>query len=221
MENSLIITSDGSHTIYVPDLDEHYHSIYGAIAESEHIFIKAGYHNCVANPISIFEAGFGTGLNALITALESYKYKSNRTVYYTGIEKYPLADDIISQINYHKFLGVESGSVFRRIHSSSWESCINICGSFYLKKIKADLTDFQFAEKYDLIYFDAFGPLKQPEMWTRDVISNIASATNTNGIFMTYSARGEVRRNLESCGFKVSLLPGPAGKRQIIRAIKI
>ncbi|HLN21970.1 MAG TPA: tRNA (5-methylaminomethyl-2-thiouridine)(34)-methyltransferase MnmD [Bacteroidales bacterium] len=217
--NRLIITSDGSHTIYVPELDEHYHSIHGAIQESEHIFIRNGLRYCESEPVNIFEAGFGTGLNALLTSIEAAQ--KGRIVYYTSIEKYPLGEEYISQLNYDAIIGEKGKDLFGLIHSAQWGSFVQISNNFFLKKIKGDLvTDIVYGS-YDLVYFDAFGPLKQPEMWTPGVFSKISAVTRKDGIFMTYSSRGEVKRALHSCGFRVTLLDGPPGKRQIIRAIKM
>jgi tRNA U34 5-methylaminomethyl-2-thiouridine-forming methyltransferase MnmC len=217
--NELILTSDGSHTIYVPELNEHYHSIHGAVQESSHIFIMNGLEVCKANPLSIFEVGFGTGLNALLTAVICSS--GNREVNYTTIEKYPLDNCIISSLNHHQFSGEKGKEIFNMIHSSPWNISINICKNFNLKKIVSDLTKEQVPGRYDLIFFDAFGPDKQPEMWTREIFKGISSVTNKNGIFVTYSAKGDVKRNLKACGFDVTLIPGPPGKRQMIRAVKI
>jgi tRNA U34 5-methylaminomethyl-2-thiouridine-forming methyltransferase MnmC len=217
--NQLVITSDGSHTIYVPELNEHYHSIHGAVQESEHIFIGAGYEYCRAEPMHIFEAGFGTGLNALLTAVKAVRDK--REIYYTSIEKYPVSEDLIRSLNYQEFSGSDGKRIFELIHSSSWGKMNNICSNFSLKKIEGDLADFIPEYPIDLVYFDAFGPDKQPSMWTREIFKRLSSAMITDGILVTYSAKGEVKRNLRSVGFEVKLLPGPPGKREIISAKKI
>jgi tRNA U34 5-methylaminomethyl-2-thiouridine-forming methyltransferase MnmC len=214
----LITTNDGSHTIYVPELDEHYHSVHGAVQESEFIFIRNGLHFCKANPVNIFEAGFGTGLNALLTAMQSFS--GTRLINYTAIEKNPLPENMISVLNYHNFAGPGSKEVFDSIHSIGWNTEKKICDNFTLRKIKGDLTILNMKGKYDLIYFDAFSPDKQPEMWTSHIFGMIADITTKSGILVTYCVKGEVKRNLKSCGFTVSLLPGPPGKRQILRAIK-
>jgi tRNA U34 5-methylaminomethyl-2-thiouridine-forming methyltransferase MnmC len=215
----LINTADGSHTIYVTELDEHYHSVHGAVQESTFIFIRNGFDFCKADPLSILEIGFGTGLNALLTAISSYK--GTREVDYTSIENHPLDIKIISLLNHNKFAGEDGREIFNLIHSSPWEISVNICTNFNLKKIETDFTKERLAGRYDLIYFDAFGPDKQPEMWTRELFSGISAVTNRNGVLVTYSAKGEVKRSLKACGFDVTLLPGPPGKRQMIRAIKI
>jgi tRNA U34 5-methylaminomethyl-2-thiouridine-forming methyltransferase MnmC len=217
--NKLITTSDGSHTIYVPELDEHYHSIHGAVQESTFIFIKNGFETCTADPLNIFEVGFGTGLNAFLTAVRSLS--EEREVNYTSIEKYPVDENIIRSLNHNLFAGEAGKKIFNLIHSASWNDMVKINKNFNLRKIKGDFTKDIIQGKYDLIYFDAFAPDKQPEMWTSEIFASVAAATNKNGILVTYSAKGQVKRNLQSCGFEVTLLPGPPGKRQIIRAVKM
>jgi tRNA U34 5-methylaminomethyl-2-thiouridine-forming methyltransferase MnmC len=218
MHHALIETSDGSHTIYVPELDEHYHSIHGAVQESSFIFIRNGFDISEADPINILEIGFGTGLNVLLTAIHGLAGKRN--IYYTSIEKYPLGNEIIESLNHHSFAGPEGRKIFNRIHAAEWNSMINICPNFNIKKIRTDLTEKKPEGIFDLVYFDAFGPDKQPEMWTPEIFRSIADVTRRNGILVTYSAKGEVKRNLKAVGFDVELLPGPPGKRQMIRAVK-
>jgi len=216
--NQIITTSDGSHTIFVPELNEHYHSVHGAVQESDFIFIGSGFNKSNADPVNIFEVGFGTGLNALLTGLKSIH--ENRAVNYTTIEKYPLEEAVTGSLNHHIYAGEGGKELFDLIHNAPWEKWITIHKNFNLKKIKGDITKHPVSGKFDLIYFDAFGPDKQPEMWTKDIFAFIASVTEKDGILVTYSAKGEVKRNLQYCGFEVTLLPGPPGKRQIIRAIK-
>jgi tRNA U34 5-methylaminomethyl-2-thiouridine-forming methyltransferase MnmC len=215
----LITTSDGSHTIFVPELNEHYHSIHGAVQESNFIFINTGFAGCMADPVRILEVGFGTGLNALLTVLKSQT--GDRKVFYTTVEKYPLEETILRSLNHHLFAGDYGKELSDLIHSAQWNKEVEICKNFTIMKIEGDITDAPFSGKYDLIYFDAFGPDKQPEMWTIEVFASIASVTEKGGALVTYSAKGEVKRNLKACGFEVTLLPGPPGKRQIIRAVKI
>ena len=216
--NQLVTTSDGSHTIYVPELDEHYHSVHGAVQESEYIFIKYGFNLCMADPLSIFEVGFGTGLNALLTAVRAEE--SRREVFYSSIEKYPLDRQMVSSLNHHLYAGKNGSELFDRIHSAEWGVNSKISPGFNLLKINGDLLDYGITGEYNLVYFDAFGPDKQPEMWTRRILEKISRSVKPGGIFVTYSAKGEIRRLLTYCGFRVILEPGPPGKRQIIRAIK-
>lgn len=217
--NQLVKTEDGSHTIWVPELDEHYHSIHGAVQESEHIFIKAGYEECTSDPLYVFEAGFGTGLNALLTAVRSIR--DNREVFYTSIEKYPVSNDLIRSLNHYEYAGNDGEKIYALIHSSPWGEMNGIWGKFHLLKAVADIADFIPAFPVDLVYFDAFGPEKQPTLWTKEIFERIASAMKPGGILVTYSVKGEVKRNLRSAGFKVKRIPGPPGKRQIISAKKI
>lgn len=212
-------TSDGSHTLYVPELNEHYHSIHGAVQESKIIFIAAGFDRSRADPLNIFEVGFGTGLNALLTCIKCASGK--REVNYTAIEKYPVDETIVSSLNHHLYSGESGKELSDLIHSAQWDKWVSISKNFNLRKIRGDITSFPLTGKYDLIYFDAFGPDKQPEMWTINVFASIASVTVKDGALVTYSAKGEVKRILKACGFEVTLLPGPPGKRQIIRAVKI
>jgi len=216
--NEIVITADGSHTIFVPELNEHFHSVHGAVQESDFIYIRNGFSVCKADPLNIFEVGFGTGLNALLTAVKCSSGK--REVNYTTIEKYPVKNNIINKLNHHLYAGDKSKQIFDSMHSSPWNKKLNISRNFIFNKILGDITVETPSGYFDLIYFDAFGPDKQPEIWTINVFERIAGITNRNGILVTYSAKGEVKRNLINCGFNVTLLPGPPGKRQIIRAIK-
>jgi tRNA U34 5-methylaminomethyl-2-thiouridine-forming methyltransferase MnmC len=217
--HQIIETEDGSNTLYVPGLNEHYHSVHGAVQESEHIFINCGFRFLKAETARIFEAGLGTGLNALLTAVEAST--GSKMVSYTSAEKYPLGSEITGKLNYSLFAGNEGSVLYNAIHSAEWNREVEICKNFSLKKLRMDLTSDQVLGSYNIIYFDAFGPDKQPEMWTKAVFEKISSVTETGGILVTYSAKGEVKRTLQACGFEVFLLPGPPGKRQIIRAIKI
>lgn len=213
------ITEDGSHTLYVPELNEHYHSIHGAVQESSHIFIGCGLHYSREETVKILEVGFGTGLNALLTAMDALS--ARKGIEYTTLEKYPLTSELIRELNYSGFTGPEGMLIFKKLHEAEWNIKVRISNNFVLEKIKMDLVTDQIEGKYNLIYFDAFGPDKQPELWTREIFEKIAKVTMPGGILTTYSAKGEVKRNLKACGFEVSMLPGPPGKRQIIRAIKI
>jgi len=217
--NKLVYTADGSHTIYVPELDEHYHSVHGAVQESEHIFLKNGFDFCKADPINIFEVGFGTGLNALLTAGRSMNGK--RKVFYTAIEKYPVDDALVQMLNHQQFAGAEGKRLSLLIGTAIWGKMKNICDNFSITKLETDLVSDNISGNYDLIYFDAFGPDKQPEMWTEAIFEKISAITVAGGILVTYSAKGQVRRNLKASGFEVELIPGPPGKRHITRAIKI
>ena len=214
----IVLTEDGSHTLYVPELKEHYHSIHGAVQESEFIFIDHGFWTSRASPVRIFEVGFGTGLNALLTAIESASAK--RKTFYTSVERYPLPLHITAQLN-HSSLFPDEADISGRIHSCPWNTTSQITDTFSLLKIEGDLIQMDLKGDYDLIYFDAFGPDKQPEMWTDEVFEKISAVTVSGGRLVTYSAKGSVKRSLKRAGFEVSLFPGPPGKRQITCAVKI
>ena len=216
----LIKTEDGSHTLYVKELDETYHSSHGAIQESNHIFIKAGFDYVLGNhpdlpQVNILEFGFGTGLNALLTAKRSL---SEGKAIYETLEKYPLSKEITQELNYGKILG--DGTLFKKIHSAEWEKEIEIMSSFSIKKIKVDFRDFSTSNKYHLIYFDAFAPSKQPQLWEKSIFEKCLELLASGGVLVTYSAKGQFKRDLKAIGFEVESLPGPPGKFEITRAIK-
>jgi len=217
----IVTTRDGSDTVCVPSLNEHYHSVFGAINESRHIFIAAGlnYVRKSLSVINILEVGFGTGLNALLTCLETGS--DQLVVNYTGIEYYPLSEDILSRLNYiEKIDNPDVATIFHQLHTSPWGQQTRINPYFSLMKIHGSVLDFPFQNaQFDLVYFDAFGPDVQPEMWAIDVFKNMASALKPGGVLVTYSTKGLVKRNLKEAGFVIEKLPGPAGKREILRAI--
>ena len=204
-------TADGSHTLFLPEINEHYHSINGAIQESKHVYIEAGFKQCRKSEIHVLEMGFGTGLNALLTALEAEKQKIK--VLYTGLEKFPLPQEMISQLNYSKL----NQPLFQAIHQTEWGKSETINPHFYLEKIQTDFRDFDFPNKYDVIYYDAFAPDKQPEVWSQALFDKIFSAMNPRGILTTYCAKGNIRRIMQHAGFSVERIPGPPGKREMLR----
>ena len=164
----LILTGDGSHTLFIPELNEHYHSTYGALTESLHVFIRSGL-DCFEgrSEITVFEAGFGTGLNALLTALGAIH--RGMKIRYFALEKYPVDIPLVMQLNYPHLLKEsekDAERIFSSIHEATWDKMIEIDPCFYLKKLEGDLCCFVPDDRYDLIYFDAFAPEKQPEMWT-------------------------------------------------------
>lgn len=215
----IIKTGDGSHTIFVPEIEEHYHSVHGAIQESGHIFINNGLRFCTADPVSILEIGFGTGLNVLLTALSAKE--SGKRVFYTSVEKYPLDGNTIRSLNYIEMTGITGRELFSKIHSPVWDYDEEIYPGFILRKLNKDLTKAKLSGLYNLVYFDAFSPEKQPGMWTKNIFSMISDLTARDGILVTYCVKGDVKRILKSVGFSISVLPGPRGKRHILRAIKI
>lgn len=216
----IINTHDGSHTIYLPEIDEQYHSVNGAVTESKYVYLEKGFSFSGAKNPTVFEVGFGTGLNCFLTALIAAKEK--RPTLYYSIEKFQLAKSIIKQLNFPQQSSIEEMELFDKIHDSDWNEVIRISEYFKLKKINADLTKYNFdgIEKLDIIYYDAFGPDKQPEMWTPQIFNKISHATAPGGVLVTYSAKGEVRRQLMSSGFEMERLQGPPGKNQMLRGIK-
>lgn len=216
----IINTSDGSHTIFLPEINEQYHSVNGAITESEYVYIDRGYRFFQGENPKVFEVGFGTGLNCLLTALQAER--DNRSTFYISIEKYPLEKNITSQLNFGQMISVEAQHIFEKIHDCKWNEVSFISKYFMLLKIKADLTDYNLTqiENCNVIYFDAFGPDKQPEMWTPLIFNKISSLTAAGGVLVTYSAKGDVRRGLATSGFEMKRLPGPPGKIHMLRGIK-
>ena len=220
-KKELKITEDGSHTLFIPSLDETYHSSHGAIQESMHVFIAAGLKYIKNKEIKVLEVGFGTGLNAFLTLLEANK--SETSINYTSLEAFPLEMSLVKQLNYTSELKLDGNVValYNRLHEVEWESVQHITNEFKLKKLKIKLERFEASEKFDVIYFDAFAPQVQPEMWTVNVFEKMYNCLNNNGVLVTYCAKGIVKRALKEVGFKIESIPGPPGKREMTRAHKI
>ncbi|MGY0393016.1 tRNA (5-methylaminomethyl-2-thiouridine)(34)-methyltransferase MnmD [Bizionia sp. KMM 8389] len=223
MKRHIITTGDGSKTIQIDDWEEQYHSVHGAIQEANHVFIKTGFdaylENSKQHQISILEIGFGTGLNALITLLNA----EEKSVYvnYVGVEAYPVQEAEISALNYEELLeGNSSKTYFKNIHSTSWETVSQISEYFKLTKNEMKFQDISTTNSFNLIYFDAFGARVQPELWTETIFMKMYQALKPNGILVTYAAKGSVRRAMQAVGFLVERLPGPPGKREMLRATK-
>lgn len=215
------ITADGSSTLFIPALDENYHSTHGAIQEAEHVFIKHGLNIFPAKSnITILEIGFGTGLNALLTLRQAKIDK--KYIHYTGIEAFPVEDELIKQINYVE--KIDNGSFakeFFALHTCEWNKLNEITPHFKLLKKEIDFKAYiPENEQFDLIYFDAFGPRAQEEMWNKLYFERLYTSLKENGFLVTYCAKGQVKRDLKSCGFIVETLPGPPGKREMTKAIK-
>lgn len=220
MKRKIITTNDGSKTIFLPEWNENYHSKHGALQEALHVFIESGYKHSMQNPLRILEVGFGSGLNAILTFQAGLKDK--RTVEYSGLEAFPISQNELNALAYHELPIIQNhATVLRQMHDSEWEIQTAISSNFSLQKIQQTLEDFEpKSNSYDLIYFDAFGPRVQPEMWTKEILSKMYESLDANGIFVTYCAKGQVRRDLESLGFEVEKIPGPPGKREMLRATK-
>ena len=219
MERKIIITSDGSTTIHLPEWDEQYHSKHGAIQEAQHVFIKNGLSLFKKDDIAILEIGFGTGLNSFITFLEASKFEL--TVDYVGVEAYPVNIEEIKKMNYVSELNANNVEfVFEKMHQQDWEIKNKISSNFSLTKQQIFFKDIKDIDTYNLIYFDAFGARVQPELWTEGIFEIMYRSLKKGGVLVTYSAKGSVRRAMQSVGFIVERLPGPPGKREMLRAIK-
>jgi len=217
MKLKKLITKDGSYTFYNPEIDDHYHSIFGAITESEHIFINSAYNKIDKENISVLEVGFGTGLNAILSLKEANK--QNKNTLYHGVELYPISYENILRLNYIETTGISEKNL-ELIHASEWGKEIIISEHFTLLKTKADISIYSPDFKYDIIYFDAFGPDKQAEIWTNEMFTRMYNLLNPGGILSSFSVKGNVKRALKQAGFHIEILPGPPGKRHILRATK-
>jgi tRNA U34 5-methylaminomethyl-2-thiouridine-forming methyltransferase MnmC len=215
----LRLTADGSHTLYVPSLDEHYHSSAGAIQESRHVFIQAGLHQLSKPRLRLLEVGFGTGLNALLTLLETEK-ESGLALEYFAVERYPLPDDCLRMLNYAQLLCPEREALFSALHTAAWDRPASISERFILHKIQGDIRTCPLPEAADLIYYDAFAPGKQAGMWTQEIFDRLYRSTAKGGLLTTYCAKGEVRRIMQKAGYSVERIPGPPGKREMLRACR-
>lgn len=219
------LTEDGSATVYNEARKEHYHSVHGAVQESLHVFIEAGFIDVVnrKSHINILEAGFGTGLNALLTLMEYRKVlalpRKVLSINYHSIEPYPIDVRLVNQLNYCQHLqGQEFNSDFLRMHQEESGKSIIIDSGFSFIRHEIPLQSFETDLKYDLVYFDAFSPEAQPELWTPEVFSRVFKMINKGGVFVTYCSKGVVRRNLQELGFSVERLKGPPGKHEMLRA---
>jgi len=218
MDREIRTTSDGSHTLYVKSMDECYHSVHGALQESTHVFINQGLKHTPLDSISILELGFGTGLNALLTLADATQ--SGLKIAYHAVEKYPLDADEYSRLNFETFIeGLPKGS-FQRLHTLPWEKEHALGPQFRFYKEQSDFRSMAPKGTFDLVYFDAFDPNKQPELWTEAIFSRLYALMNAGGILVTYSSKGLIRRAMKASGFEVFKVPGPPGKREMVRAIK-
>ena len=231
MKRTLLQTGDGSYTLRLPEWNEQYHSKHGAIAEALHVFIKEGLHYWSSEnpgrPVSILEIGFGTGLNALLTILRSENLPS---VQYTGVEAYPLDLEEALLLNYNTVIENQYCDkkadmpdllqIYTQIHTCVWEKKNSITDNFYLTKLQQKFSEISFNSCFDLIYFDAFGIRVQPELWTEEIFKKMYDGLKENGVLVTYAANGNARRAMQAVGFTVERLPGPPGKKEMLRAIK-
>lgn len=221
MKREFLTTGDGSVTIHLPEWNEQYHSKHGALAEAHHVFIQSGldYYRSEhpGETVSILEIGFGTGLNAFLTSLEAQNEKFK--IKYTGVEAYPVESSELGKLNYAELIGVTNAE-FLQLHSTSWEISSEINPYFTLIKRKMFFSEIEEINAFNLIYFDAFGARVQPELWTEIIFRKMYQSLKVGGVLVTYSAKGSVRRALQAVGFNVERLPGPPGKREMLRATK-
>jgi tRNA U34 5-methylaminomethyl-2-thiouridine-forming methyltransferase MnmC len=218
VRKEIIITADGSHSISIPRMNVTYHSVHGAIQESKHVFIEAGLKALTPaeTKLSIFEVGFGTGLNVLLSLIEAER--SEKEIYYETVEQFPLDTNETGQLNYCNQLGRQDlQSIFDKLHSCEWEKEIKLAPGFTFKKSKINLSTYETSETFDLVFFDAFAPNVQPELWTKETFEKMFAMLQPGGILVTYCSKGDARRAMQAAGFIVEKLPGPKGKREMVR----
>lgn len=221
MHRQPIITKDGSHTISIPEMNVTYHSHHGAIQESMHVFIDAGLKHITTHlqksDITIFEMGFGTGLNALLSFIEAER--NQLKIHYTAVELFPLHEEEINVLNYCEQLRRNDlEPVFHQLHQCEWEKDVVITPFFTLYKKKIDLINLSISQPVNLVYYDAFAPAAQPELWTKEIFEKLITILAPDGILVTYCSKGDVRRAMQAAGFNVEKIPGPPGKREMVRA---
>ena len=212
------LTADGSHTLYLQGLEEHYHSWHGAIQESRHVFIEQGLRQVKEEKIRLLEVGFGTGLNAYLTCMEAESM--GLKVDYDTIDLYPLSGEIIRKLNYTQQMGGKGAGIFKKMHRAGWNRQTPLTPYFTIYKILGDFLKFHPEGRYRLIYFDAFAPEKQPAMWEEGQLKKMFDALEPGGVLVTYCAKGKVKRMLRGIGCQVETLAGPPGKREMIRAVR-
>ncbi|WP_128547436.1 tRNA (5-methylaminomethyl-2-thiouridine)(34)-methyltransferase MnmD [Larkinella soli] len=215
--NRIVLTADGSTSVYNAAVDQHYHSIFGALQESQRVFIELGLYPALERfgEVRVFEMGFGTGLNALLTLSEAEK--AGKPVRYTAVEAYPLPEEEAGRLNFGELLG---SPYLKPLHAAPWNRRVEPAPGFSLLKQGGFLQDFQTGERFNLVYYDAFAPEAQPELWTEEIFQKVAGWMNPGGILTTYCSKGYVQRNLKAAGFSVEKHPGPARKREVLRAVR-
>ncbi|MEJ6979321.1 tRNA (5-methylaminomethyl-2-thiouridine)(34)-methyltransferase MnmD [Pedobacter sp. P351] len=217
-----VTTADGSKTIYNPDVGENYHSKHGALQESRHVFLKSGLQFFLEKNdqkhISILEVGFGTGLNFLLSA--DYCMQNQISLSYTGIEAYPLSLEMISSTEYENFINRNLHKTFLKNYEASLADEVKLNDFCKLNIANCKLEEFTSTDRFDVLYFDAFAALHQPEMWTSQALEHCCAYLNPGGVFVTYAITGNLKRSMKSLGFEIEKAPGAPGKREMLRAIK-
>lgn len=220
MNREIILSADGSHTVAIPEAGITYHSHHGAVQESKHVFIEAGLRHVVNKqlvidePLHVFEMGFGTGLNVLLTALEAQQLQT--PVHYTAVETTPLSLEEVATLNYPARVG--GATIFQKLHKAHWNKEVAIGTYFTLHKQQQHLQNFETSHRFHLVYYDAFAPNAQPELWTEAIFKKLFHLMQPGGVLVTYCSKGAVRRALQAAGFTVEKIPGPPGKREMVRA---
>ncbi len=220
VEDKIFITDDGSHSMFSEKHGVSYHSKYGAIQETEHVFINAAFRHqlsFIPSSLTILDIGFGTGLNAYMTLLEANQHQVK--VNYTGIEAYPISMETVHTLNYAELLQ-QDNNIFQQLHQVAWNEVHTLSAFFDFIKNKKRFEDLNFENQFDIIYFDAFAPNAQPELWEEVILQKMFDALKVNGVLTTYCAKGVVKRTLKKVGFTIEAIPGPPGKREMTRAIK-
>lgn len=217
LKREIITTQDGSSSIYVKDLDETYHSVYGALQEAIHVYIENGLRRCNKPAVNVLEMGFGTGLNFLLTYKDALHYA--RPIRYVGVEAYPLIPEEWRALNYHS-LAADLPQSLEQIHQLKWNEAHVLHDYMHLTKIQSLFQEFEYATSFDIIYYDAFGYNYQPELWTEALLKKMFTLLATDGFLVTYACKGVIKQNLRSAGFEIKRLPGPPGKREMTVAYK-
>lgn len=225
-EVKLIRTEDGSSSLFLPELNETYHSFHGALGESQHVFIRMGLEHWQrehpeARHLRIFEVGFGTGLNALLSL--EFAQSQGMKVHYTTLEPFPLSEEVAAQLNYGSLVGEgRFEQDFQAMHAAPWGEEVPIRPAFTLRKEQVKLEEYAApAEAFDAVFFDAFAPSKQAELWEKEVLEKVAKLMAPGAVFTTYCAKGQLKRDLKAIGLQVETLPGAPGKKEMVRAVKV
>lgn len=218
MSIEIIQSSDGSHTLYNSELKETYHSTHGALQESQHVYIEKGLKLFPVNAaVNILEVGFGTGLNCLLTLAA----RESRNIFYETLEPYPLSKELVRQLNYVDIPLLKTyQEQFVQMHEDPFGEIISLNTDFQFRKLNSQIQDITTTDWADLVYFDAFAPSKQPEMWEISVFRKLYNAMKKGGVLVTYCASGQFKRNIKEAGFDIEMLPGPPGKKEMTRAFK-
>ncbi|MFZ9028877.1 MAG: tRNA (5-methylaminomethyl-2-thiouridine)(34)-methyltransferase MnmD [Crocinitomicaceae bacterium] len=220
MKKEVVVTGDGSKTIHMPELNESYHSTHGALQEAEHVFVKYGLAQLDKGILDVFELGYGTGLNAIL----AYRFskQNNVQINYVGVEAYPVSMEMLEALDYTDFLSADEKGVFIKMHKVAWGDKVELSDQFKFQKVEQKIEDYRVKEgTVDIIFFDAFGPRTQGELWQPVILKKMAEMLREKGVLTTYCAQGQFRRDLKSVGFDVTKVPGPPGKREMTVAFKL